>query len=211
MREFIICEQGTEEWRRARLGIPTASNFATILAKGRNGTESLTRRKYLLQLAGELITGEPMESYSNPYMDRGRVMEEEARNCYAFLTDSDPELVGFIRNGSKGCSPDALIGSNRLLEIKMAAPHVLIDLILKDEFPTEHKPQTQGQLWVCEREEVDLICYFSGMPPLLKRAYRDEAYIRQLASAVDQFNEELAEVVGKIKAYGFGERVLGHA
>jgi YqaJ-like viral recombinase domain len=210
MLEIIDCDQGTEAWRRARAGIPTASNFATVLASGRGGDDSVTRRKYLYQLAGEIITGEPMESYSNSYMERGKVMEEEARNFYSFLTDSDPQQTGFIRNGSRGCSPDSLIGENGMLEIKTHKPDILIDLIFKDQFPPEHKAQTQGAIWVAEREWIDLICYFSGMPPMVKRADRDEAYIARLGAAIDQFNGELATIVGKIRAYG-GQEAAGAA
>jgi hypothetical protein len=173
-----------------------------VLAKGKSGGDSVTRRKYLYQLAGERVAGEPMESYSNAAMERGKIMEEEARNFYAFLTDSNPELVGFIRSGSKGCSPDSLLGADGILEIKTAAPHVLIDLMFQDQFPPEHRAQTQGQLWVAERNWIDLVCYFTGMPPFIKREYRDEEYIRKLAAAVDQFNDELAYIVEKVKGYG---------
>lgn len=199
---FTDIEQRSEEWRKIRAGLPTASNFATVLAKGKSGPESKTRRDYLLKLAGEILTGEPMESYSNGYMDRGGRMEEEAKDFYAFLHDIEPECVGFIRNGNKGCSPDALLGSEGLLEIKTVAPHILIDLILKDEFPPKFRAQVQGQIWVSGREWCDLLCYFTGMPPLIKRAYRDPGYIIQLSDAVDQFNEELESVVEKIRSYG---------
>jgi hypothetical protein len=194
--------QGSDEWRKVRSGIPTASNFSTILAKGRGDAESKTRRDYLLKLAGELITGEPAESYSNGYMERGIRMEEEARNFYAFLRDVEPECVGFIRNGNRGCSPDSTLGTDGFLEIKTVAPHILIDLILKDDFPPKFRAQVQGQLWVGEREWCDLLCYFSGMPPLIKRAYREPGYIIQLADAVDQFNDELVSVVERIRSYG---------
>jgi hypothetical protein len=89
-----------------------------------------------------------------------------------------------------------------MLEIKTHKPDILIDLIFKDQFPPEHKAQTQGAIWVAEREWIDLICYFSGMPPMVKRADRDEAYIARLGAAIDQFNGELATIVGKIRAYG---------
>jgi hypothetical protein len=200
--QIIDCVQGTPEWYAARAGVPTASEFSTILAKGRGGGDSKTRRSYMLKLAGERLTGEPMASFSNAHMERGKEMEGEARDFYAFLTDADPQLVGFIRNGDKGCSPDSLIGEGGVLEIKTALPHILIDLILKDEFPPEHKAQTQGQLWVAEREWVDLAVYSPGLPTLIKRAHRDDAYIATLAAAVAEFNEELAATVEKIKAYG---------
>jgi hypothetical protein len=202
MIEIIDCEQGTDEWIRARCGIPTASMFGTIMANGRGGGESLSRREYMMKLAGEIITGQPMENYSNRYMQRGKDWEAEARAYYAFLCDEDPVQVGFIRNGNKGCSPDSLIGNNKLLEIKTHAPHLLIPLILKDEFPPKHQAQTQGQLWVAERDEIDLFCFFKKMPPFKKTAYRDSAYIRQLSIAVSQFNDELNDVVEKVRAYG---------
>lgn len=200
--QIIQCEQGGDDWFRARMGIPTASEFATVLASGRGGGESKTRRTYMLKLAGEIITGEPMDSYTNGHMERGKEMEEDARTEYAFAAEAEPERVGFIRSGNAGCSPDSLVGANGLLEIKTALPHILIDRLLKDEFPAEHKAQCQGQLWIAEREWVDIAIYWPGLPLYVKRATRDEAYIKELAAAVGQFNNELSEVVARIRAYG---------
>lgn len=199
--ERFDCDQGSEEWFRLRAGLPTASEFHTVLAKGKSGGESLTRRKYLLSLAGELLTGEPMESYSNAHMERGKLMEEEARDAYCFMKDAEPERVGFIRNGQKGCSPDSLIGSDGMLEIKTKKPDLLIDALLKDEFLPEHKAQCQGALWVAEREWIDLAVYWPRLPLLVKRAYREPDYIAKLSAAVDAFNSELAETVERVRAY----------
>ena len=38
MIQIIDCEQGTPEWFAARLGIPTASRFSDVLAKGQGTT-----------------------------------------------------------------------------------------------------------------------------------------------------------------------------
>ena len=207
MMQILDCVQGDDEWRLARAGIPTASMFKTVLASGKKGEDSLTRAKYMRQLAGERITGIPMETYSNHYMERGQLMEEEARNAYAFLTNADPQRVGFIRNGEKGCSPDSLVGTNGMLEIKTALPDILIDKLLKGGFPPEHKAQTQGNLWVAEREWIDLTIYFTKMPPFIVRAYRDEVYIRDLERAVAEFNAELEEIVQRVRAYSGAELV----
>jgi hypothetical protein len=198
MMQIIDCEQGSPEWFAARAGIPTASQFATVMASGRGGAESKTRRTYMLKLAGEIITGDPMDSFSNAHTERGHEMEPEARNFYAFRHDVDLQLIGFIRNGNAGASPDSLIGENGLLEIKTKLPHLLIDVTLRGEFPTDHKAQCQGQLWIAEREWIDLICYWPKMEPFIARAYRDEEYIKQLAQAVDQFNDELAEIIARL-------------
>jgi len=135
-------------------------------------------------------------------MDRGHEMEAEARSLYAFMSDADPTQIGFLRNGQKGCSPDSLIGDAGVLEIKTKLPHLLIDCILKDDFPAEHKAQCQGALWVAEREWVDIAVYWPRMPLFVKRAYRDEEYISKLSDAIDAFNADLAAVVDRIKAYG---------
>ena len=95
-----------------------------------------------------------------------------------------------------------LIGDRGILEIKDAEPHVLIGLIERDAFPAEHKAQCQGNLLVAERELVDLAVGSSPRLPLFrKRARRDEAYIRDLASAIAQFNEELEALVERVRSY----------
>ncbi len=195
------CEQRSPEWYKCRSGIPTASQFSTVLAKGRGGGESKTRRSYLYKLAGERITGEPMESFSNQHMARGRAMEAEARNAYAFLRDADPTPVGFIRNGEAGASPDALLGDAGLLEIKTELPHLLIATLFRGAFPAQHWAQAQGQLWVSEREWCELVVYWPKLPLFVRRAWRDEDYIKKLSGAVALFNAELAEVVDQVQQY----------
>lgn len=190
--------QGSAEWFAVRAGIPTASEFATVMAKG----EGKSRRTYLLKLAGEILTGEPADSYSNAHMERGKVMEDEARDLYAFMTDVEPQRVGFIVNGRTGCSPDSLIGDNGGLEVKTKLPHILIDILLRDEMPAEHKAQVQGCLWVTEREQWDFIAYWPKLPLFAKRVYRDESYIKTLAGEVARFNDDLDAIVAKLRAYG---------
>lgn len=204
--EVFTCAQGSAEWFSCRAGIPTASEFATVMASGRDGGASKTRRTYMLKLAGEIITGQPSEGYSNAHMERGHEMEPEARDLYAFTRRADPQIVGFIRNGAKGASPDSLIGDIGMLEIKTKLPHLHIDCLLRDEFPAEHKAQCQGALWVAEREWIDIAVYWPGLPLFVKRATRDEEYIAKLSDAVDQFNAELAEVVERVRRYGCVER-----
>jgi hypothetical protein len=197
MMQIHEMEQGTPEWFSVRMGLPTASQFATIMAKGRSGGDSKTRQTYLYKLAGEILTGDPMDSFSNHHMERGHEMEPEARSYYAFMHDVEPKQVGFITNGPKGCSPDSLVGNDGMLEIKTKLPHLMLAVLEADQFPAEHRAQCQGQLWVAEREWIDLTCYWPKMPPFIKRAYRDDAYIAEISAAVDQFNDELATLVAK--------------
>jgi hypothetical protein len=197
--QIFDCDQGSEEWLKARLGVPTASCFATIMAKGKDGGASKTRADYMRKLAGEILTGQPMDSYSNGHMERGREWEPDARNLYAFMRDCEPQIVGFIRNGNKGCSPDSLIGKDGGLEIKAAAAHIQVERLLSNRLPPEHRAQVQGNLWIAEREWWDFTSYCPGLPLLVVREPRDEEYIRSLDAAVNQFNDELAEMVERIR------------
>lgn len=204
MMQIINCDQGGEDWFRARMGIPTASEFSCVLrtkGRGDNG-ESKERTSYMRKLAGEILTGEPMVSYSNADMERGKLQEDEARDLYALMKGVDPERVGFIRNGNAGCSPDSLLGADGGLEIKCALPHVQIERLEKGELPPEHKAQVQGSLWLTEREYWDFVSYCPRMPLLVIRVRRDDGYIANLAGAVAQFNDELAALIERIRRYG---------
>lgn len=202
MMQIIECTQGTPEWLSARAGIPTASEFHTVMAVGKNGGKSVTRVAYLNKLAGEILTGEPMESYVSAAMERGTLMEDEARDLYAFQNNVEPQRVGFVRSGAKGASPDSLIGDNGGLEIKSAAAHIQISRLLDGNLPSEHKAQVQGNLWICEREWWDFCSYCPKLPLFVTRVYRDEAYIAKIAREVELFNIELQQTVDYVRRYG---------
>jgi hypothetical protein len=202
--QIIECEQRSDEWYAARLGIPTASEFKCLMVtkgKGEGGASKM-RDEYRRKLAGERLTGRPTVNYRSPQMDRGAREEDEARTKYEFTRDVETFRVGFIRNGMKGCSPDSLIDANGMLEIKSADPHVYLDFMSRATFPTEHWAQCQGGLWVAEREWNDLAIYCPGLKLLVRRTYRDDQYIAELARQVDLFNEEIEQLLQRYEQYG---------
>lgn len=196
--EIFDMDQSSPEWFTVRLGIVTASCFDHVLAKG----QGKTRRTYMLKLLGERITGQPTEGFSSRHTERGTEMEPEARHLYEFMTDNECKQVGFMRRGEIGCSPDSIIGDSGLLEIKTKLPHLQCEILLKDEFPPEHKAQVQGQLWISGREWADFVSYWPGLPLLVKKVYRDDAYITLLEKEVDRFLEELNELENIMKQKG---------
>ena len=197
--EIIDCAQNSESWYAARLGIPTASRFKDVIAKG----QGLTRRKYLYTLAGERLTGEPAESYSNEAMERGHALEAEARERYAFQRDAEPQLVGFMRRkvGEHwiGASPDALLGEDGLLEIKTKAPHLQLECLDGGRLPPDHVAQVQGQLWVSGRQWADFVSYWPKLPLFVIRVERDDAYIATLSAEVMAFCDELETLTTKYR------------
>lgn len=191
------CDQGTPEWFAARMGIPTASMMSTLLAKGRGGGESKTRQTYLYKLLGERETGEPADNYTNHHMERGHVMEAEARDLYALLKDEEPQQVGFVRMEDLdfGASPDSLVGDSGLLEIKSKLAHLQLEALFRGTIPPEHVPQVQAQIWAAEREWCDFVSYWRKLKPLIVRVPRDEAYIHgTLRPAVERFLEDLTKL-----------------
>ena len=200
--EIFNCEQNTPEWEDLRRGLVTASELDTVIAQGRKkGEPSVTRRRYLMRLAAERCGAAPAESYTNSHMERGHLLEGDAKNLYSFMTDEEPEPVGFIRNGEMGCSPDSLVRDTGLLEVKTKLPHIQLEVILSGQIPPEHIPQIQGQMWIAEREFVDFVSFWPGLPLFVRRIHRDEPYIRKLSDAVDAFNAELAETVERVRRY----------
>lgn len=193
------CPQNSETWHALRAGLPTASEFHTILAKGKGGGESKTRRTYLYKLAAEVITGEVSQTFvGNVHTERGHELEPEARERYAFINDIEPTQVGFIRRGPVGCSPDSLLGEHGILEIKTRLPHLQLELLETRELPSEHKAQCQGLLWVSGRRWLDYFSYSSPkLPHVQIRVERDPAYIAGLVRATMDFLEELNDLVGR--------------
>lgn len=197
--QVIDCDQNSEAWVAARAGVPTASEFSTIMAKGRGGGESLTRKKYMHKLAAERILGKPVETWGgNADTERGHALEPEARALYALMSDNDPKQVGFMRRGPIGASPDSLIGDDGLLEIKTRAAHLQITLLEDNAFPPEHKAQVQGQLLVSGRQWVDFFAYSPGLPPFQTRIYREPIYIAEMQKAITEFLAELDALVARI-------------
>lgn len=199
MIEIFDCEQRSEAWYKARLGIPTASEFQTVL---RDVNTSKTYNSYIKKLAGERLTGEPMKHYQNTAMDRGHAMEDEALDKYAFLKDTKIEKVGFIKDTklNAGCSPDGLISKDGMVEIKTAEPHILIDIILADKFPAEHVAQSYGNLYISGRQWIDIGIYWPKMPMFVKRLHRNEQYDAELLSAINRANREIEKIVQAMNA-----------
>lgn len=195
--EIFNFPQGTEAWFKCRLGIATASCFKDILAKGKGAT----RRTYMLKLAGERITGNGMDNYSNYNMERGHLQEGVARALYAERSGNDDvQLCGFMRRGPVGYSPDGLIDDDGGLEIKTKFAHLQAHVLLTDEVPEEHVAQIQGGLLVSGRKWMDFVSYCPEMPIFIKRVERDEAYLDALEKEIYKFNSELNDVVEMIKS-----------
>lgn len=191
MLEYIVCTQGAPEWHMARCGVLTASCFKDILAKG----QGKTRRTYMLKLAGERITGNPADNYTNLHMERGQEQEAVARQLYIEHSGNQVAECGFLKHDNLGYSPDGLVGDEGLVEIKSKLAHLQADLLLSEGVPSEHYAQIQGGLLVSGRKWLDFVSYCPGMPIFIKRVVRDEPYLDELKVELEKFEKDLNSVI----------------
>ena len=86
-------KQHTPEWFAARCGVPGASSFDKIVTT--KGEASKQAEKYMWQLAGERVAGKSEETFKSAAMERGTIMEAEARETYEFITGNEVKETGF--------------------------------------------------------------------------------------------------------------------
>jgi len=197
----LNCEQGTPEWEDARRGRATASEFSSVLAKG----QGKTRTAYLRRLVAERLTGKSHQGFKNAHIERGHEQETFARAAYELAIGCMVEQIGFAQHDTimAGASPDGLVGEDRGVEIKSVIPTVQIDTILAGGFPSEHRAQIQGNLWITGRKVWDFCSYCEDMPEHLQTYIfpvdRDEKFIVTLQAEVTVFLREVDELEKQLR------------
>lgn len=179
------CDQGSEEWHALRAGLPTASCFDKLITSTGEPSKSLST--YAITLAAEKYAGKPVDAWEgNGHTERGTLLEPEAKNMYAFMEDHEVQPVGFVTDDANtyGCSPDGLIGNDGLAEVKClkAENHIKALLYIKkhNKCPPDYVQQTQGQIFICERNWCDLVFYHPELPSKIIRQERNEEIIKSL-------------------------------
>lgn len=214
--------QRSPEWYAARCGKVTASRFADVLAKGKGSAPSLTREGYLTQLVTERLTGQPADAFGGNWAtDYGTAMEEDARIAVEAFLEAEVEQVDFLDHPKVpmvGASPDGLVtlakpalvyaGAGGAMvqvppgrygvEIKCPAKSHVHVATLRNGFPSEHRAQVQGGMWVTELDGWLFASYDPRMPPHLQLfitlVKRDPAFINELATEVRLFLGEIDRV-----------------
>lgn len=200
-----MADQGSTEWHMERLGRVTASRVADIVAKTKSGY-STSRDNYAAQLIVERLTGVPTESFTNAAMQWGTDMEPEARAAYEFYRACEVDQVGFVPHpdiGDTGASPDGLVGTDGLIEIKAPLSATHIDTLLRRVVPGKYITQMQWQMACTGRQWCDFVSYDPRMPESMRffctRVERDASMIADLEREVIAFLNEVRETVIKLK------------
>lgn len=200
--------QRTEEWKKLRCGLVGCSRLGDVLANGRGGQPSATRKNYMAELLCEQLTGVPTEHFTSSAMQWGTDTEPLARAAYEgkngiFIVETigqkHPEISGWWG------SPDGLIDEDGGVEIKCPNTATHLDTILNHRVNTDYLYQMAGYVEIFNREWWDFVSYDPRLPDRLslyvRRYTRDELPVREVKEGVLKFIEELEELKRKTEGY----------
>jgi len=197
--------QGSDEWKQLRLGKVTASRVADVMAKIKSG-EAAGRSDYRTDLVIERLTNKPSDSFTNAAMAWGTEQEPLARIKYETVFNLFVEEVPFINHPTIewfGASPDGLVGSEGLLEIKAPNSKTHIKYLNDGKPPSKYIPQMMAQMACTGRKWCDFVSFDPRMPEGLDffvvRLERDEEYIKAMEAEVQQFLNEVEAELSQLR------------
>ena len=198
--------QGTEEWRQARAGSLGASAVHEAIAKTKSGYAA-SRANRMATMVIERLTGQPQDTYQNAAMLHGIETEPEARIAYEFWTNTSVEQIGLVKHpdiAGTHASPDGLVASEGLLEIKCPQPAQHLATLLGEPIPDKYLVQMLWQMRCCKRAWCDFVSYNPSFPENMRlhiqRVERDDARIKEIESEVVPFLREVDAKVAALRA-----------
>lgn len=210
MRPFTVhdVEQRSDEWRRLRAGRLTASVAADMMATRKDKLEAAPRRDLRLQLACEILTGQPQEdNFVSRDMTRGIETEPDAFAAYELETLSVVQRVGFITHNELpiGCSPDGIIGDfEGGVELKCPRAATHIEYLKARCVPREYQWQIAHNLLVTDLAFWDFASYNAQLPEpirlLVVRTNREDVDLKAYRLAVSLFLSEVEKEVAAVRA-----------
>lgn len=197
--------QRTDEWFAARIGKATASRIADIMRTTKSGP-SASRRNYMAELVCERLTGQKAESFESPAMAWGTECEPAARAEYELRNICTVTEVGFIPHPTiamAGASPDGLVGTDGLIEIKCPNTATHIDTLTTGRIDPDYLTQMGWQLECTGRLWCDFVSFDPRLPGSLsywcKRVYITELLVDDMRKAVAAFLAELDELEARLR------------
>ena len=212
MTNPITLQQGSAAWLEYRLGNVTGSRVADALSvltrkskTGEKGESSAARRKYLIELVCERLTGRATDHYVSPAMDWGTENEKYARAAYEVVTGNEVDLVGIAVHPTIPhfmASPDGFIGEDGIFEAKCPNTETHIQYLMDDVVPPEYVPQLLAEMACSGRKWADFMSFDPRLPVKLqvfiKRLERDDEQIAEMEAGVIQFLAEVDALTEKL-------------
>ena len=187
MRIYNDIEQKTDEWYKVRELKLTASHAQTIMANGK-GLET-----YCKELVAEYLSEAGKEQFTSPDIERGNLLEAQAREYCSLLTGIDFQEVGFVEvNRFWGISPDGVVFKKDKIvdsiEIKCHSDKVFLELLLTEQIDPKYLAQMQMQMYAMKTKSCLYFAYNPNIKPyyFMKRIEKDEEAQAKLKSGIDR-------------------------
>lgn len=186
-------EQRSPEWLEARLGRFTASDFHTFLGNSQTKTDMLWEK-----VAERTFHDSDKNEATTFAMERGIILEAEARRLYTISTGNKVKEVGIVYPDEDyefadwiACSPDGLVGKDGLIEIKCPLAKNFLQWTTPTEngrevsyIKPEYKTQVQFNLLVTGRDWCDFFYYHPRGGIATVRIGRDEELLEKIRAAL---------------------------
>lgn len=197
---LVQCEQGSQEWHEARVGVITASRAADACDKLKSGVPSSKALGYAAQVAMERVAGVACDdTFVNFAMRRGTELEPRARLAYEEETGQLVQEAGIALTDDRlfGYSTDGFVGADGMIEIKCPLSALKVVTMWKDHDLAEYRHQIQMGLWLTGRHWCDFIMYDPRLVTVGKELFvehieRDEKFIEQMEADLVSFTKLVA-------------------
>ena len=201
--KVLSMPQGSPEWLAARAGKVTASRISDVMA----AKTTAAYRDYRAQIVAEILTGQPQESgFTNVAMQWGTEQEKFARAEYELACDWTVDEIGIVLHPTierGAASPDGLVSTNGLVEIKCPKTATHLQTLIDKKQPRQYENQMLWQMACTGREWCDFVSYDPRLPEDLQlfvhRFDRDDKRIAEIEAAVTQFLSEVDEIIDNIR------------
>ena len=197
MKTLDLVTQGTDEWKLARAGKVTASRAKDARDRLKSGAPSSKQIAYACQVALERISGKPADAtFENWQMREGNAQEPYARAGYEARTGAFVDEVGAFATDDDLFlySPDGVIGSDGLLEVKsLFSPERIVNIVGNGD-TSDFEDQCMFGLWLTGRQWIDLVIWTPALNHMaIHRITRDEDRIEALESDLMAFARLVAQ------------------
>ena len=201
--------QGSDSWKKARMGKITASRLSDLMKKTKYG-ESTYKTRLRMELAIERITGKSTNTFMNQAMYDGVEREPDARTLFEAMTGKSVALCGSFDHPeivNTSASPDGLIrGENATLELKCPTHVTHAKNLLSETIDARYQHQVQWQISCTESDYAYFASYHPDFPPELRlkvvKVEKDDKLIAEIEEAVREFDIEVEGLINDIKKGG---------
>lgn len=234
MPQFITnVTQGSDEWKRLRMGKATASNFDRILSEKTGKYSETQAGKYAREVAIQRLlieeTERPLDGLY--WVERGKAMEPAAAQHYEKVRGRTLDQIGLIisDDNTMACSPDRLAmipdkdwdgdldtlkDHSHLCGVEIKVPstetHLEYTKIFRNgEELYDYRWQLLGSIYISHLDEWDFCSFNPRLTEAIRtyhrRQYEDE--IATLTKALKRFEGEVKEYCEIMRDVGFVEIV----